>query len=501
MRMPLRKRPEWARTIRRTAAVALAGGVATAAASSLEPAEARRSSTPGLPSIESLTLLQVQSTFRHGARTPMEDIGDAPVKWLPSEQRAYAAGREGKCGKLSVLYSGSGEGVDPLELFVGRADRYASGGGLNGGGGGGILTNVGLQQANALGEALRARYVDTRAKTSTQVGRSQLLPRTWGAARRLVSTRSTLVERTVFTAGGVLAGMYPQEAEAGELAAEVELNVPRGSHGAEEYMVINTELCPRLRELFRQGQRLSAANLDARQRAAIAQVEEGAEHDSWFVGAAEWKLIAYRDQLACRRAEGKHVPPHVVQVEDALDRGAAVQMHDIFEGGAAHVPGGDAARDATRTQALRLGIGRMVTHILHTLDRPDGKLHLYSGHDWTVGPLLMCLCRRDEPLLSTWPPFCAEVAVELWSAPSADASQPTAYWPARGAAPHAHAGARYVRVLYNGTPLDLPCSAEGQQLCRLDDFKAALAPYCCECFESECASANTRGSGWGSKRY
>ena len=69
---------------------------------------------------------------------------------------------------------------------------------------------------------------------------------------------------------------------------------------------------------------------------------------------------------------------------------------------------------------------------------------------------------------------------------------------------HYPAGARYVRVLYNGTPLDLPCSAEGQQLCRLDDFKAALAPYCCECFESECASASTRGSGpaaWVRSRY
>ena len=172
------------------------------------------------------------------------------------------------------------------------------------------------------------------------------------------------------------------------------------------------------------------------------------------------------------------------------------------------MPGGAEARDATRTEALRLGIGRMVAHIVETLERPDGpKLHLYSGHDWTVGPLLMCLCRRAEPLLRTWPPFCAELAVELWSAPPTDASRPTDDGPAAGAAPDGHAhgagggGARYVRVLYNGTPLDLPCSAEGEQLCRLDDFKASLAPYCSACFETECASADQRGAGWGSKQY
>ena len=65
-----------------------------------------------------------------------------------------------------------------------------------------------------------------------------------------------------------------------------------------------------------------------------------------------------------------------------------------------------------------------------------------------------------------------------------------------------------MRVLYNGTPLDLPCSAEGEQLCRLADFKAMVAKYCVECYESECAerggaaAASSTGAGaQAAKRY
>ena len=170
-------------------------------------------------------------------------------------------------------------------------------------------------------------------------------------------------------------------------------------------------------------------------------------------------------------------------------------------------------------QALRLGIGRLLAHIVATLDHPDGKLHLYSGHDWTVGPLLMCLCPQTEPLLQAWPPFCAELALELWSDETelAGGAAASASGGGGGAA-CAREPSRYVRVLYNGArapytqgavvarwravacggvcrarvrdavpvcacvppthpsgclgaPLDLQCSAEGQELCRLADFK------------------------------
>ena len=60
----------------------------------------------------------------------------------------------------------------------------------------------------------------------------------------------------------MLAGLYPTEAAAGSMEAEVALNVlPPGGQGsrraeesadADEFMVINVQRCPRLKALFRQ---------------------------------------------------------------------------------------------------------------------------------------------------------------------------------------------------------------------------------------------------------
>ena len=145
----------------------------------------------------------------------------------------------------------------------------------------------------------------------------------------------------------------------------------------------------------RQGQRLSTRHLDAPQRAVLAVVEDGSVADPWLCIPAEWKLIAYRDALACRRAESKHVPSHVAAIEPALELAATRQMHAtlqrcnaatrgpaghnltaprpqpvsvcacarvcacrhaIFEGGAAWAAPGGGMCEATRVEALRLGI-------------------------------------------------------------------------------------------------------------------------------------------------
>ena len=37
-----------------------------------------------------------------------------------------------------------------------------------------------------------------------------------------------------------------------------------------------------------------------------------------------------------------------------------------------------------------------------------------------------------------------------------------------------------------GAPLDLQCSAAGEELCCLGDFQALLQKYCVQCFDAEC---------------
>ena len=62
----------------------------------------------------------------------------------------------------------------------------------------------------------------------------------------------------------------------------------------------------------------------------------------------------------------------------------------------------------------------------------------------------MCLCPATEALLKTWPPFCAELAVELWSDETELAGGAAASASGDGGAARAREPSRYVRVLYNG---------------------------------------------------
>eukprot|EP00966_Prymnesium_polylepis_P008506 196262-Prymnesium_polylepis.1 len=95
-------------------------------------------------------------------------------------------------GKVTLFRPGTGDAIDPAHIFK----RPLLAPTLRGGGEPGYLTRVGLQQAHDLGTELRDRYVDPQATTSAAVNRGYLLPRPWESARRLVSARSTRVERT-----------------------------------------------------------------------------------------------------------------------------------------------------------------------------------------------------------------------------------------------------------------------------------------------------------------
>lgn len=174
-------------------------GAAAATAMAALPAAAHANGGANLgPEARNMRLLQVQAAFRHGARTPMEGLGDAPARWDAKAQRTYLSSSERRtlCA-VSMIHPGEGAAVDPLAHFhTCRTAEPLDGGGLPG-----MLTRVGLEQSRALGARLRERYVDPQARTSTSVRNGYLLPRAWSSARHLVHPRSTLVERTVFTAG------------------------------------------------------------------------------------------------------------------------------------------------------------------------------------------------------------------------------------------------------------------------------------------------------------
>ena len=173
-------------------------------------------------------------------------------------------------------------------------------------------------------------------------------------------------------------------------------------NGKDEWLVAHPASgCARFREIFERGHAASWAHLNEAQRGVLERVGAAAEQgllrnarETWSNGST-WAIVAYRDQLACRAAEGKRVPPHVEREAAALDSAATLQMHHMFTGGAAF----EADEAAAETEALRLWIGRMWGEMVKTAQAaPDDgrRLHLYSAHDWTVSPLFARFAAGSE---------------------------------------------------------------------------------------------------------
>lgn len=119
------------------------------------------------------------------------------------------------------------------------------------------------------------------------------------------------------------------------------------------------------------------------------------------------------------------------------------------------------------------------------------RVALYAAHDTTVMPLLLALApptpapagAADEGL-AHWPPYASSVAFELWGPRD----------------PKAAAGEKghFVRVLYNGEAMDLPCSTGGRhggRHCSLTDFRLMLSPFLPVDFAAECHLADGTDPG------
>ena len=117
--------------------------------------------------------------------------------------------------------------------------------------------------------------------------------------------------------------------------------------------------------------------------------------------------------------------------------------------------------------------------ILETASRPDGMLHLHSAHDWSLVRLLMCLASRRQLKASSFPPFCSNLSIELWSE-KADESDD--FWAATGNASASQPG-HFVRIVFNGQPLEMACGAD---LCSLGEFKKMLEKYLLDDYAAKC---------------
>jgi hypothetical protein len=129
------------------------------------------------------------------------------------------------------------------------------------------------------------------------------------------------------------------------------------------------------------------------------------------------------------------------------------------------------------------------------------RVALYAAHDTTVLPLLLAVqqVHAGNAVMPppTWPPYAAALALELW-APSPEtahaephvASSPSPNQPMIPRQTQQH----YVRVLYNGAVVPLPCAEERRGgACTLAAFARSMDSLRPADFHAECQVAGTRG--------
>jgi hypothetical protein len=336
------------------------------------------------------------------------------------------------------------------------------------------LTKVGQEQARELGTALRARYAAALLPPGV------MNPAAAGTALRV---RSSNVQRTFATATGVLTGLLPAYAGGPPVTVRV-------APDDVEWIFPNFQACARLRALWRaRSDRVPrrsssdaappppvANDWQAPFKLQLASLAASLPASDAAALSRSWGVVELMDHATARAVHG--LPPLGQTTADdltALRRIAVSVVAGVFTG-----KGGDAE---ARAEGPRLGVGRLLSELMHSMDAMAGRrapdaprLALYSGHDTTVLPLLLALRTGPpgappSPPPPVWPPFAASIVLELWGPPDAP---PSARHSAEGGAgavgdqaaaasaeaaavlasrePHGlmvAPGAHYVRVLYN----------------------------------------------------
>jgi len=159
-----------------------------------------------------------------------------------------------------------------------------------------------------------------------------------------------------------------------------------------------------------------------------------------------YNFVFVRDDLVAREVHGFKVPSCVNVMKDSIDKNATTMMHNAVAG---QVP-------EMEDTVSRLGVGRLIWEMGEQMKRRinegfmDGKkMVLYSAHDTTLSVLMSALGIWDE----TWPPFGADIRLELWQSKSKN---------------------HFVRILYNGKPVCI--RGQDKELISWQTFRRLVSP-------------------------
>ncbi|KAK9461644.1 histidine phosphatase superfamily [Lipomyces oligophaga] len=433
-----------------------------------------------------LQLNQVQIIFRHGERTPVHrtlqqwDKWGFPIFWPLCQSSCFSLTGIVNPNAQPHLVSAfpyereieTTTGETPSKLFTNAGKEGIC---LEG-----QLTDKGRLSSYKLGEQIRALYIERLA----------FLPRTF-VEQEDVYLRTTSIVRARETLQQVFAGIYPFS----------KASVPPKIYERfpfEENLYPTTGPCPRLRELMVQFIDASAKKWDP----LLIDAAKGfapilsSESKTITVGSSKesdnsWALI---DTYASALAHNIPTPP-CFNDRKAVNLLARASLDADFSG------------FEFNSEMQKLGMGRFFDEVLTRMIRGDRvvsrneaeivkmldskkdklsiwrkpKLALYGAHDSSIGALLATMGVLDRK----WINFTSHIVFEHFQ--ETDQTLGKSSWLST-AKPK-----EYVRIRYNGQPLDLPaCSAagdhlEGQRsLCTMEAFTEFVKRVSPKDYTKEC---------------
>jgi len=352
----------------------------------------------------------VHVVFRHGARTPLTDKFWEGQVW-------DCCGEPYKEARVEIHTKGGGP-----QPVSGKNDEQVSTV-LAGGCHKGELTILGKIQARELGKWLRQRYC-------ADLG---FLPASYQEGS--ISAHTTNMARTVQTLTGVVSGLYS------DMPADRPLQVTTAADH-DEFMYANPKACPAVKPLLLASRKLALADAESKQ--AMDEVTKQVVERSGGALQPPFHIIDMYDAYTATLSHGKALPEWMdATLLGKIEELATQRIKQIF--------GSDSPDDSS--ELLHMVMGRLLQEIVGNMDaciagESKEKLHLYSGHDTTVVPLLAAFGMN----LDHWPPYASNIVIELWECMS------------HGKAEY------YVRAMYNGNVVSWPGLLPGE-MCRLDHLK------------------------------
>jgi len=372
--------------------------------------------------MEGLELIQVQVIFRHGARTPCSWTKEQFDKFTQIQPQVWDStilNRNIAEVPDDINHSLSLEdGSSPTTMFSDATHVNF----MEGGCATGQLTNIGKRQLYQLGKQLATTYISKWGFLSPRYTEKE------------VYARTTYYKRTTESLLHLLAGMYhpsstPFSIETKE--SQYEDMVPDMSSGCFLEWT----------QMFMENEERSVNSRDLQRHVnSLLGLKDQTE---------EVPLSHVGDLMRCREAHNIAIPQYLLDERTAVDD-AVLDMKTRWLG-----------RD--NTHVLSTCIGSFVDTLCERMqqqvqvERGDPhKLLLYSGHDYTILPLLLALGVR----VREWPPFAANIIIELYktrkvleSTIPETGDSDTESCASDGST--VSYGEHFIRVVYNGEPLVL----------------------------------------------